>query len=72
MKFLFYSEFTTAKSTDSFMRKLRFIGNKIKVIYVWKSRFMQMDILSLKFQRNFNELTLFCVSFANNLAFSDY
>ena len=37
-----------------------------------KSRLVQISILSLKFQRNFIDSILFCVSFTTNLASSNY
>ena len=53
-------------------RELRFICNRIQVIEVRKSRFVRMRILSLELQKKFHHWILFCVSFANNLASSDY
>ena len=54
------------------MRIKKFIGDGIKTIEVQKSKLVLMRILSLKFQGNLNSLRLFCVSFANSLASSDY
>ena len=43
----------TAKSRGCFMRKLRFIGDKIQAIEVRKSRFVQVCFFFIKISKKF-------------------